>query len=296
MKFNNKIERFFPRFIIEKSDIPSIFIDTFMWRKILKNDEIKQLLIDNCRDAKLLILTNYLQEGELKNRKFLSQIKKICKNSYFIVPTSFILVNQIIHSMISYYEDRKTIKISWELSVLEVPVIDPPKLRLKELVLDLANELNKLRDKIKCIEDSIPIIIQVEREIWMGNLKDYWNFIPDFSGNKFNEKSYEEFFYSDYFSNLPSIVLISYLFGYILRERNLKSQDIVDIYAISELMPYTMLSILDKDQYNRLLLLKRDYPSLFSSLFENIFISSYHKEAPNPEKALKSFLRWCLNN
>ena len=295
MANENKIKLFKPNFVIKKNKIPTIFIDTFMWSKVFKSNKIENLLAKCCKTKKLLVLITSIQEGELRRRNFMEKIKEICGENYLIVSTGHILANQVIHSMISYYEGVNNVELSWNISISEVPILKPPKVNLKKIITHFVDEMNKLRKVIGRNKNIfISGLVQVERDIWMKELKLYWELIPEFSKKHNSTKSYEEFFYSDYFADLPSIILISYLFGYILKERKIKVQDVIDVYNISEAVPYTILSILDKDQYNRLLLLKRDYPQLFKNLFEYVYISSFHDKAPNPERALESFLKWCL--
>lgn len=285
------IKRFRPKLIIKKNNTPAIFIDTFMWSKILNElPEDKKFLVECCRDKKLLVIITNLLKGELEQRKMFEQIQKICGESFIVIPAGRISANQIIHSMIAYYEDIKKVQLSWNISISEVPILKHPEVNLKGIAENIVNEMNKVRCELKDDKEGfISGLVHVEREIWMKELRCYWELL---SQKQKLKKSYEEFFYSDYFVDLPYIVLKSYLYGYILNERNLIIQDVVDIYNISEVVPYTTLSILDKDQYNRLLQLKKHYPSFFNSLFKYVFLASFHNRSPNPVKLLRSFLEW----
>lgn len=290
-----EIKLFNPNFVIKKSKNPVIFIDTFMWYRIFASDELSSLLRKCCKYGKLTIIMTSFQEGEMSQRNLLEKVREISGRSILTLPIGYISANQVIHSMISYYENIKNVILSWSISISEVPILKLPKIDLKNIVNRFVCEMNKLINEIKKSKGiCIPQFIQSERVNWMKALKVYWQLIPKFSKKYDPKKSYEEFFFSDYFTNLPSIVLRSYLFCYILREKSLKIQDVVDIYNISEVIPYTILSILDKDQHNRLLRLKKDYPQLFDELFKYVVVSSSHNKAFDPDEALKSFLEWCL--
>lgn len=293
----NIIRLFNPRFIIKKSRKPTAFVDTFMWGKILKNNELKNILLEVCKFKKCFFVISSFQKGEMLQRNLFREVEKICKENLLIIPVGRIKANQIIHSMIAYYEDIKEVKLDWNLMISEIPILKPPQANLKKLIQTLANELNIVRNNVKNItkEDIIPAIVQLEREIWREKLKIYWDMIPKFSKKCRIDKNYDEFFYSDYFTDLLSIILESYLLGYILKERKVKMQDIIDMANISELVPYTVLSLLDKDQYNRILVLQKDYPILFRDLFKYVYIASFHKESPDPESSLSSFLLHCIN-
>ena len=295
MSKRKEIKLFNPVFIIKKNPMPIIFIDTFMWNKIIKNDELTNLIIKCCRFRKLIVTITSLQKGELHQRNFLEKIEDLCGDQYLVVPSTYICANQIVHSMISYYKDIRNVELGWKISISKVSIIKPP-INPKKIITDLVYEVNKMRNETEWKNKGyfISTFVQIEREIWMKNLQIYWESISKLSKKHNPNKSYEEFFYSDYFTDLPHIILMSYLFGYILKEREIKIQDVIDIYNVSEIVPYTMLSIIDKDQYNRLLTLKKDYPFLFENLFRYVHIASYHNKAPNPEITLKEFLEWCL--
>lgn len=250
------------------------------------------LLEDNCRDKKLLVVITNLLEGELRQRRIFDQIRKICGEGFIVNPTGRITANHIIHSMIAYYyEDKKDAQLDWDLSISDVPVLKHPENNLKGITENIANEMSGLRLKLKGNKENlISLWVHIERKFWMDELRLYWELL---SQKQRPGKSYEEFFYSDYFVDLPCIILRSYLFGYILNERNPRIQDIVDIYTISEVVPYTTLSILDKEQYNRFLRLKMHYPPLFTCLFESVCLGSFHDKSQKPEKLLRSFLEWC---
>ena len=194
---------------INKDKIPKIFIDTFMWSEIFKNNKIESLLAKCCKAEKVQVVITSIQEGELRQRNFLEKITKICGKNYSIISTGHISANQIIHSMISYYEGVNNVELSWKISISKVPILKAPKVNLKKIINDFVWEMNNLRNKIgKNKKIFISGLVQVEREIWMKKLKLYWELIPEFSKKDNSNKSYEEFFYSGYFTNLPSIILL----------------------------------------------------------------------------------------
>lgn len=285
-----RIKYFRPTLMIKRSDVPVIFLDTFMWFKILKElPEIENLLKKCCKNKKILVIITNLIKGELQQRKIFEQVQEICEDSFKIIPSGYISANQIIHLMIAYYEDIKEVCLSWDISISKVPILAPLQVNLKDIAENVANELNKMKSDLRDKRRFISALVHIERELWKENLKTYWELI---SQKQKPGKNYEEFFYSDYFVDLPYIVLKSYLLGYILHERDLTIQDVVDVFTISEVVPYTALSVLDKDQYNRLLQLKEDYSRLFHKLFEYVHLISFHHVSPNPIESLKLFLEW----
>ncbi len=228
----DRIELLNPEIIIEKNEIPVVFIDTFMWNKLLiENAEERRLLEKCCSDKKIVIaFTNFLK-GELISRNIFDMVRQICNESYIIIPVGNISANQAIQSMVCYYENIKKVKLSWDLAISEVPVLYPPETGLKYLTRNLQKEINKAKLKTnKNKELFISIFAQIERDFWKEYLEVYWKSMID-NDSKINNKNgkskikYENFFYTDYFSNLPFLVLKSYLLGYILNERDMKTQD-----------------------------------------------------------------------
>jgi len=291
------IKLYHPKFTIIRDSQFNIFIDTFMWSEIINNEEyekIKGMLSQCCHENKIRILITNILKGELDNRNLLNCIIDICNDSIEFIPIGRIAANQIIQSMTRYFLGEKNVNLSWDLAVSKVPVLNPTDINLKDNIIKLTANINKSKKSSKTKAKSfVSAFVHIERKFWVKTLKSYWECLIENSTKQ--ERSYEEFYYSDYYTDLPSIVLRCYLFGYILKERKLKVQDTIDVYNISEILPYTNLSIIDKDQYNRLIRLKRDFPPLFSSLFEYVKISSPHSEAPSPKDSLTSFLNHCMS-
>jgi len=284
----SKIKYYGYSLTLKKSEIPLVFIDTFFWRNLLKLHDLRKLLEECCKANKVLVVTTNFLEGELRKYRILEEVKRICGNSLVCVPIGRISANQIIHAMIAYKERLMESELSWETSISESPILEPIQKGLKELVDYFRDELNKLRSNIKGRKKRdliISMLIDVELEFWKNTLKIYGDLL-----NLSNEE-YEQFFHMNYFRDLPSIVIRTYLFGDILRTNDVKTEDVVDVFNISEIVPYTAFSIIDGKQYERLSELKFKNDLSFESQF-NVEIT--HGKAPNPEENLKSFLEWCL--
>ena len=108
---------------------------------------------------------------------------------------------------------------------------------------------------------------------------------------------YQRFFYTDYFSDLPFVIFKSYFLADIVAQREIKTQDVIDVHCIAELLPYSTLFILDKDQHNRLQRLCQRYPCLFSRIDEFCCTSSTLKTTGRePRAMLRSFLEYARSD
>ena len=278
---------------LKKSNIPLMFIDTFFWKTLFKQSLLRELLERCCKMNKILIVITNLLKGELINRGIFEKINDVCGDNLICVPTGRITANQIIHAMIAYKEKLTKSQLSWETSISEVPPLKSQE-NLKNAVGYFRDELNKLKSDISSIHGRnkrrliISMLTGIELEFWKDTLKIYGDLL------KLNGEEYDQFFYTNYFLDLPSIVFQVYLMGYTLSTTNIKTQDVVDIFNISEIIPYTAFSVIDKVQHQRLMELARDYPILFDPLFKHVYITSKHKRSPNIEENLKSFLKWCI--
>jgi hypothetical protein len=183
-----------------------------------------------------------------------------------------------------------------------VPVLHHPEAGLKGIVEDVANDLKKTRQTTHAKKEELIIaLVNVEREMWRDALRPYGDIFDDIdaehkakTGNE--RKTYETFFFTDYFTDLPVVVLRSYLFAQVLSERDIKINDIIDIYTISELLPYSNLFVMDRNQHHRLMRLQRDYSQLFGHVDKNCSTSSFLKRAIlDPVVALETFLREVCN-
>lgn len=294
-----------PRIIIDKADSPPIiFVDTYVWRAILAEwAEERQLLRACCdRRAAVVVITNLL-EGELKQRQLLGGVHEICRDALVVVPTGRVSANQAIHAMIGYFENYQDVTLTWNLAISEVPVLDHPTLDLRGWTEKLALEINRTRSEFRSRKELLAAALaEIQREVWKLTLRPYADFILAKVSANYPEPqaltgSYDAFFRSHYFSELPFLVISSYFFGYVIGERLLSVNDIVDIYTMAELMPYTMLFTVDRDQHNRLHRLQKDYPSLFARLDQICLVSStLRPEASSPRNALRSFLEYAISD
>lgn len=293
------IKRFNPSILIRKPRVPVVYIDTFLWRTIINDDfEIKELLQKCCEDNLLVIVFSNATIGELKQRNLYDSITRICKNALLVIPVGRISANQIIHSLICYFEDNRSVILDWELAISDVPILQERSIGLRKLMNVLEEEINRAKKHSKFSKEKlVAILMDVQRRVWKFLLKYYRQLLKEsqlFNTDNFHRQSrtYEKFFYTDYFTDLPSMVLGSYLFAYVIKERTIKVNDIVDIYNISEILPYTSLYIMDKDQHKRLKMLQKHWPIVFGGLEDLTVLSSSLKEAEiKPFEMLSSYLK-----
>ncbi len=218
------------------------------------------------------------------------EVQQVCHNTLITVPTERISANQIIQALISFIEGRTKIELTWHLAISEVPILDSQQTGLKSLYSDLVRELNAVRGVAPESKESLVArFVDIERVVWKDTLKVYFDIIAE--EKRIPEEIYAEFYLTDYFTDLPFVVLRSYLLAYVFNEREIRIQDLVDIFTISTLMPYATLFIMDRDQHNRIRRLEKDYPVLFDRLDEFCYISSFLRcNSLSPRKALHSLL------
>lgn len=291
-----KIKFYNPKILINKRRTPILYIDTYLWYDILKKHQNELDLLRNCCESKLIIiaLTNAII-GELKQRNIFDEIKSICGDSLVSVPLGRISANQVIHSMLCFFHNKKTINFDWNLATSEVPVLEKENTGLKALVDNLRNEMNNANAKYYGRKETlISIFVGLERDVWKDALRVYGEILNNglFANTK-KENLYDDYFLTDYFALLPFVVIKSSLFAYLLNERPINSQDIVDIHSLAEIMPYSTLFIMDKDQHNRFKQIQKDCPMIFDRIDDLCFLSSYLKNNKyNPLEALQSFLEY----
>lgn len=291
-----KIKFYNPKIFINKRRTPILYIDTYLWYDIFKKHQNELDLLKNCCESKLIIiaLTNAII-GELKQRNIFDEIKSICGDSLVSVPLGRISANQVIHSMLCFFNNKKTINIDWNLVISEVPVLEKKNTGLKAIVDNLRNEMNNANTKYYGRKETlISIFVGLERDVWKDALRVYGEILNNgLSANTKKENLYDNYFLTDYFALLPFVVIKSSLFAYLLNERPIKPQDIVDIYSLAEIMPYSTLFIMDKDQHKRFKQIQKDYPMIFDRIDDLCFLSSYLKNNKyNPLEALQSFLEY----
>ena len=274
---------------------PLLFLDTFAWKAILTDSACKdvlELLNSNCNCNKIVLpITNFI-EGELASHGICNSVKKIAKNAVVFIPTGRITFNQLLAMFIGFYEKLEEVELDWEYSIGESGLVKYYTDGLKENLDNFSIELNKIRayslkfnkDKRKTITYSS--IRKLHSNLWTMLLRalkqrDFFNLSSD---------DYKKFFKSDYFNKSPAIEIQIYMTAMLLNTRDIKTNDIVDIYSISEVAPYSSLTIIDKDQHRRLLSLAK-LSSQFGNLLENVVIAS-RKSA---FEILREFLTWNLS-
>lgn len=284
------IKLFKPTIQIKKSSKPVVFIDTYIWQELLSSNHEyeKELLYKVCKEQKILVVITNAIEGELKNRGLLKVVQELCDSSLVRISVGQITANQIIQSMACFFENRSHITLGWDLMISEVPILDSNKSNLKQLFNNITEEIIKAMSKFSGTKkELVSIFCKIELEVWKSILTDYREFLEKGKENQ----SYKDYFFTDFLVDLPSIVIRSYLFAYIANEKTITVQDVIDVYTISESMPFTVIFITDKAQHNRLKQLKKDFPKIFNFIEENSFVSSsLYTSRLNPLQALNCFL------
>lgn len=176
--------------------------------------------------------------------------------------------------------------------------LDADAVGIKGRIDDLVRELNGFRAQYSGDGEAlVGAMANLERGVSREILRHYANelapYYPGFwaSSRASEARSYDRFFYTDYFSDLPFVVLKAYFYACILAERNVRTQDIIDVHCIAELLPYCTLFILDTDQHNRFRGLVRRYTQVFARLDDICCLSSSLKGAGRePEVTLRTFL------
>lgn len=296
MRKRKRVEFLCPNIYIGKGSRPTLFIDTYMWDMLFTAYVSETDLLKQCCEANAVwvVITNTVG-GELEQRTLMHKIVQYCGHALVKVPVGRITHNQVIQALCCYMQDRKDVSLNWDLMISEVPVLRSQENGLKEAVSYLARELNNARDGSNGGKGNmVAALVAVERDVCRTNLKVYGQLLEEDVNRKrlaIKGRTYDRFFVTDYFTDLPAVMLQSYLFADVLKERNVKPQDVVDIYSLSELMPYTTIYIMDKDLHNRTKKLQQAYPKLFDRLDKMCYLSSYlRNSALSPEKALKDFL------
>jgi len=258
-----------PEIWIDKVEKPILFIDTYMWHSLKKeHNEEARLLQQCCNTGVVSVAITNLIAAELTQRKLKQYVEQICGEALIEVPVGRITANQVIRALLCYRYNRKRVTLHWESVISEVPILNSLERGLKEATEELACNLNRFRtDPSVAKEDVVAHLVDVERQIWHKNLKLYDDLLRGKNTNQEDDIAYkityDSFFLTDYFTDLPAVLLRSYLFAYVLNERALKPNDVIDIYTLSELAPYTTLYVMDNDQHARFKKLQRHYPALF---------------------------------
>lgn len=174
-----------------------------------------------------------------------------------------ITANQIIQALYRFIHRQKVIRLLWDLVTTEPAVLGKGLQGLRVIVNTIAVELNELRGspEARSKESLVAGLVHVDRETWRDILKIYGEILCEETNSSLDR--YEEFFWTDFFTDLPGIVLSSYLLAYAVHEKDLDASDIVDIFTIAELLPYVDLYITDRELSDRFDRVARDYPEVF---------------------------------
>ena len=291
--YDNTVEILNPKIFVTKPNHSLVFIDTYMWKYLLDQKyDVLALLKEGSTNNNLKIVLNDYIVIELKQRKIYDRLLSWFKSSLIVIPVGYISANQIIHSLLCFVLNKKKIDLDWNIITSEVPVIKDKKVHLQDYFLYITKILNFLRNKYKWSnKEWIAKIVSLERKCWNDILERYGELLNLYRIPNFNLGHYKQFFYTDYFTNLPCIIFKSYFLGYILHERDLKIQDLVDVFTIFELLPYCDLYVMDKDQHNRFIKLQKDYKEIFNYFdFRTRIISKLNKSDLDLEIELKDFI------
>jgi hypothetical protein len=285
------IERLHPIVQIGKPEVPALFLDTFFWAELLAEPASSDvaLLRRACADGLLQVVATSLLAGELKQRRLMDRVKELCAQAFVEIPLDRISLNQAIQALIRYIEKHQKVNLGWGLMISDPPV-DTPAVGLRSWVADFAVALNadKAENPRSTKESWCFSVAWIERNFWSDRLKSYGEILGKWYNNE--DRTYERFFSTDYFLDLPFVVLKAYYLGDILGQRPVKPQDIVDVYSIAELLPYTSLYVMDNDQHDRWHNIFRRYPSLLSEFDVSTAIRSCLSRSEDPRVALRSFL------
>lgn len=254
-----------PEIRIPKPQTPMIFIDTFFWKSGIDLDSpLARELHRACSSGIVKVVLSDMVIGELTARNLCNKVEKICQDRYCIAHSMHITANQIIQALLRFMHNERVIHLPWDLVTTEPAVIGKGLQGLRNVVATIASELNKLRNtpEAKSKESLVSGFVHVERETWRDILKIYGDILCE--ETRSSTERYKEFFWTDFFTDLPAIVLSTYLVAYTLHEKTIKINDIIDIFTLAELLPYVDLYITDKEIFTRFNQVARHYPEVFS--------------------------------
>ena len=277
-----------PEIRISKPQTPTVFIDTFFWKFGINLDStLGNKLRKACSIGIVKVVLSDMVIGELIARNLRNKVEKICQGKYCITHSMHITANQIIQALLRFMYNERVIYLPWDLVTTEPVVIGKGLQGLRNIAATIASELNKLRNtpEAKSRESLVSGFVHVERETWRDILKIYGDILCEETGSP--TERYEGFFWTDFFTDLPTIVLPAYLVAYALYEKPIKINDIIDIFTLAELLPYVDLYITDKDLFNRFNRIVADYPKVFSHYQTRSKVISGSDASV---KALKEFL------
>jgi hypothetical protein len=238
--------------------------------------------------ARQIAITSIIA-GELIQRRLMDGVRDVCGEALVTIPTDRISLNQAVRSLVGYFERHARVDLRWDLMISEPP-FDTPAAGLRLWLTKYSRALNEGRaqDPPLTKERWTASVATVERDFWRDHLGVYGEvFAEHYQGP---ERTFDRFFDTDYFLDLPFVALKAYYLGDILGQRAIRPQDVADVYSLAELLPYTALYLMDTDQHHRLKTLSRRYPTLFANLEALTMVRSHLMSSENPMRALRSAL------
>jgi len=281
-----------PKIYVPKSHKPLIFIDTFFWKHLNSNHILSKKLQKACETGTVNLVLSDMILGELTIHNLRDKVGELCKENLHVTHSMHITANQIIQSLSVFMHSQRLIRLPWDLVVTEPPFVGKGLHGLGDIVGIIARELSKLRNhpEGRSEESLVSGLVDVDREVWRDILKIYGDILCKDTGSPVER--YEEFFWTDFFTDLPAIVLSAYLLAYTLRGKDLRKNDVVDIFTIAELLPYASLYITDKELSGRFNRVARDYPEVFAHYQKNCQVVS---GLDTSTQALEEFLNATLS-
>ena len=281
-----------PLLTIGKPNTPLLFLDTLFWRRLLEDPAAAgdaQLLRAACARGFVQPVITDLVKAELTRRRLLPRAQDLCGSALLALPMDRIALNQALRSLVGYLGYKTHVPLRWELMISEPPV-DTRAEGLGSWVADFVAALNADRDDRPATtkETWTSGITVIERHVWRLALERYRDLLPPPAGA--DPRTFDRYFSTDYFLDIPVVTLKVYYLGDILGQRPLKRQDIIDVYSIGELLPYTSLYLMDKDQHDRLHKLMQRYPPLFGNLGNLTAVRSHWPHSEDPWQAFRAFL------
>lgn len=243
---------------IEKPQTSVVFIDTHFFVHSETQNFLFKLHEAYLRKKVLLILSDMIM-GELEKWRLKNNVVEMFRNFLQIVPSFHITANQIILALCAFLRKTTTIYLPWNEVASDALVIGKDQHGLKDIANVIAKELNKLRPSPEPMAD----LVDAYRKVWRDIIKPFGDVLCEQTQTTLAQ--YEEFWYTNYFSGLPAIVLQTYLFSHVVSKRTIKINDIVDIVTFAELFPYTDVYIADKELVQRFSEISQKFGTLFSA-------------------------------
>lgn len=268
---NSYIKKLHFYIVINKPPPYAVFLDTHFFCAMFKQQKIDLLareLNDMCEKKKVRIIVSDLILGELEKWRLQKSVMDLIGNYLQVVHAFHITANQLLQALCSFIAGKRIIQLSYNILTSDPLVIGKEQLGLKNVVNIIANELNKLR----YWSNPVGKFIDVYREVWRDILQPY--------GKIFCEEAcapkarYEEFWFTNMYTDLPAICIPAYLFGMLSIIKQIYINDVVDIVTLSELLPFVHLYVTDKEMVHLCTRLRNKYPDVFDPYFRSCEIVS----------------------